>query len=204
MALIAAKDMQYSFDKFAQCPVSSSMGVKPCTWMQMQKELNTAREACTDALTAVLGWGSARITAMANKLENDIPQYKPFLEDRFDSDTVNAELIQKDWQWFAVEWVKLNSFVNSFKSLPASVIGKFETLHSCAITVSDRALRDGKLFISICSSVKMILVTLPGLPKAQRKIRIEEHLERVKTVNLPKNLSDFFVRELKKTGKQAA
>ena len=204
VALIAAKDMQDSFAKFAKRSVTSTMGMKPCTWMQMQKELNTAREACTDALTAVLGWGSARITAMANKLENDIPQYKPFLEDRFDSDTVNAELIQKDWQWFAEEWVKLNSFVHSFKSLPASLIGKFETLHSCAITVSDRALRDGKLFISICSSVKMILVTLPGLPKAQRKIRIEEHLERVKTVNLPKNLSDFFVRELKKTGKQAA
>ena len=51
----------------------------------------------------------------------------------------------------------------------------------------------------------MILVTLPDLPKAQRKIRIEEHLERVKTVNLPKNLSDFFVRELKQSScKQAA
>ena len=50
----------------------------------------------------------------------------------------------------------------------------------------------------------MILVTLPGLPKAQRKIRIEQHLERVKTAKLPKNLSEFFVRELKKTGKQAA
>ena len=50
----------------------------------------------------------------------------------------------------------------------------------------------------------MILVTLPALPKTQRKISIEEHLERVKTVNLPKNLSDFFVRELKNTGKQAA
>ena len=216
VALMEAKDMQYSFDKDSSAlpwrllqrtgtEADDAVEVKPSTWMQMKKEPHTAREECAEALTAVLGWGSGLLTAMANNLENDIPEFKPFVEDTFDSDKIKAELIEKDWQWFAEKWVKLNSLGNVFKSLPASVIGKFETLHSCAITASDRALGDGKLFISICSSVKMTLVTLPDLPKAQRKIRIEEHLERVKTVNLPKSLSDLFVRELKKSaGKQAA
>ena len=115
VALIEAKGMQYSVDKDSSAlpwrllqrtgtEADDAVEVKPSTWMQMKKELHTAREACAEALTAVLRWGSGLLTAMANKLEDGIPEYKPFVEDTFDSDKVKAELIEKDWQWFAEQW----------------------------------------------------------------------------------------------------
>ena len=90
------------------------------------------------------------------------------------------------------------------KALAVGAIGRFDSLHRSACESTARALGDAKLFIAIVSSVKLIMVTLPSLAKAQRASRITDHLERTKAVQLPKSLWDYFIRELKKstTGKK--
>eukprot|EP00959_Pyramimonas_sp_CCMP1952_P401552 8413805-Pyramimonas_sp.AAC.1 len=69
--------------------------------------------------------------------------------------------------------------------------GNFEQQHSSCILVASRALKAGKTFISVASTVKLILVTLPATARSERVPLIDAQIAKAKGTDLPRNLQDF-------------
>lgn len=56
---------------------------------------------------------------------------------------------------------------------------------------------EAKLFLATISTVQLILVTLPALPKPQRKARIEDHLTKTRRTGAlpPDNLLQYLEKD---------
>ncbi len=95
-------------------------------------------------------------------------------------------------------WVSVSKFFAAAKAFTATGIGSFETLHSTLCADCQKEMNKTRTFISVVSTVKVILETLPQQSKAQQSATLTSHIDRVKGHELPTNLMEYLQREQKK------
>lgn len=177
-------------------------GLRPLAFSTLKKEIGAGVDQARDALDGFVGKVATRLLAMINHVENAIPKYEEYVKSQFDEEMVRKELIDKDWTWFADEWVHLSKLSSVAKVLTNDTTTKFEVQHKSTSQACDRVLAAGKTFVSVVSTVKLILVTLPASSKGTRADLIDAQL--VKAKCLPQNLIDYLNRERKKCGSAKA
>ncbi|CAK0833402.1 unnamed protein product, partial [Prorocentrum cordatum] len=162
----------------------------------MRSELDVASSRSKELLTLVTGRLSSQIHREGEKLERAIPNYQSFVVSRFDTEKCKDMFVDASWETFAIAWVNVSKMQGLGRSLNSPAAGgNFEQQHSSCILVASRALKAGKTFISVASTVKLILVTLPATARSERVPLIDAQIAKAKGTDLPRNLQDFLSRE---------
>ena len=71
----------------------------------LKMEVEAAMAAAQQISDKILGKVAARIHRMADQVNDKMPPYEEYTVKEFDTDKVKTELVDKDWEWFAAEWV---------------------------------------------------------------------------------------------------
>lgn len=176
--------------------------MKNISFAVLTREFKAGSEATLAKMTSFIGFVSGRIVALCNSLENGLPKYDDYVVKAFDTEKVKAELIDKSWDHIATSWCKVSNMLKAARGLGNDSMGKYEIQHASTVTLADRALSAAKTFISIVSTVTLILKTLPDKPKKKWGELLEEQKAKTANSNLPKNLQDYLDREIKKHTKK--
>ena len=182
----------------------TALGLPKVSFARIVKDIDMALTSGKELLMSCWGKLATRIHTMVQKVEQDIPDYKPYTVTVFDTDKVRSELVAKSWDWYAQQWLTLSKLHTAACGLKSPLLGKFEDSHTSINSSADRALSDGRGFVATVSCAKLILEVLPATAKANRAKVLSTHIEKSKGMNLPTNLHEYLVRELAKLTAAAA
>jgi len=155
-----------------------------------------ASRVCSDVLAK---W-SAALQVSSASLMASIPDYSPYVCEVFDPDTVKEAILSRSWSDFASHWGALSRQLSLVTGACEQVGQELSTLHQTAFESCSAALKNGKTFITVVSTLQLIIVSLPAAPKASRQKLISQHMAKVseKGGTLPANLSDYLDQELRR------
>ena len=167
---------------------------------QVLQRDTAAESMLKELLQNIMAKSATCLQSVAEALEQKVPAYTEYVVTTFDVEKIQAELLAHEsrWETFAHEWVGHSKFHTACLSLAATSLGKFAVLHKAQVVLSDRALKAGRTFIAVVSTVKLILVILPATKKGERGSMISAQIEKSKSSGLPSNLIEYLTRELKK------
>jgi hypothetical protein len=189
-----------AFDKF----VGQVGGMlKPVPWDPFVQMTNKANDDSTTTMKeAMATWAVCVLTAVVS-LENEVPLYKPYVEDTFDVEKVKVEIIGKKWDGTVRAWSGLNTMFECVKSAGSGELS-FEMSYSATAERADETIKTAKDFIAVVASCDCIINVLPNTPKADRQDTIKSHQDSVKQTGalLPPNLALYFDQEYNKCSKR--
>ena len=196
-ALRESSGAEKSFDDASQV-VRTAMGLPRMCFKQVDLEIQTGLHLSNELLRSAASKLAAKLQKDAESLENRIPTYEPWVVQVFDKDKITENLCTPDWEPFARDWGVLSKQFATAKNLAHPYFGKFEALYPEPVKIALRCLASGRAFISVVSTVKLILIKLPTASKAQRLAMLETQMAKTSGSNLPSNLTDYMGREMSK------
>ncbi len=144
----------------------TTMCLPEATFAQFDKEIEYFRTVSKELIQSTCSKLAAGLQLEAGSLENAVPDYAPYVVDKFVTEEIQEKLINIPWGPFAKNWsalMKQCQFAKNFDHMMFD--GKFEVRFPEAMKLTARALATGRTFVAIVSTVKAILVTLPAAPK---------------------------------------
>ncbi|CAK0907309.1 unnamed protein product [Prorocentrum cordatum] len=122
------------------------------------------------------------------------PSFEPRVVEKFDKDEIAKNLIDVDFEPFAHAWAALSRLCMAAKGLDIAFLGsRYPEVNK--LTLKSLAL--GGTFISVVSTLRLILVELPSSAKQARTQLLESQLSKVQAAKIPVNLVDYMEKEMK-------
>ncbi|CAK0827283.1 unnamed protein product, partial [Prorocentrum cordatum] len=177
-----------------------------CSKDKLVAEATAAMSFSESLLGLVTGNLAGQLERSSQSLEQRIPSYKEYCVTVFDAEKAKEEIVNKydHWAVFANDWVGIQKMVNHAKAFtsdfttPDGSIMAFEKRHQAVLGVASRAFASGRTFISVASTCKLVLETMPLTPKKDRYDTLRSHINKCKGSGLPQNLTDYMNTELQK------
>ncbi|CAK0878617.1 unnamed protein product [Prorocentrum cordatum] len=191
-------------DGVEQCMSEASYGMRATLGLplmqfpQLDLEVTAASSLCDELLRGTTSKMACRLQKLAGTLESKVPAYAPYVVEKFDSDKIKAELIDVDWEPFARDWAAASKFCGVVRGMNHALVGQFDVNYPESVKIALRGLSSSRTFISVVSTVKLILVKLPQASKSSRITMLNSQLTKCAQSNLPANLIDYLSREVRK------
>ncbi|CAK0865778.1 unnamed protein product, partial [Prorocentrum cordatum] len=189
-------------DGVEQCMSEASYGMRATLGLplmqfpQLDLEVTAASSLCDELLRGTTSKMACRLQKLAGTLESKVPAYAPYVVEKFDSDKIKAELIDVDWEPFARDWAAASKFCGVVRGMNHALVGQFDVNYPESVKIALRGLSSSRTFISVVSTVKLILVKLPQASKSSRITMLNSQLTKCAQSNLPANLIDYLSREV--------
>jgi hypothetical protein len=127
---MASKDLEANLKAFEQRPADRRYGIHAVAGDSFMALLQLGVDESSTLLKSVVGAWSLRLHAMGQAMENQIPNYQPYVVSAFDADQITENLLKKQWEPFVASWSRMSKMLAQAKA-PTRVDNFCPQIESC-------------------------------------------------------------------------
>jgi hypothetical protein len=159
--------LQERFKRMAGLPAEApTHGVKAVPFHAFSTMLTKLVETSSQTSTDLLAKWATCLHVSSQRLREQIPDYVPFVITAFDQAKIKENILTKDWGPFACEWGLLSRSLSLVRTTCEQAGMELGAMHPTVIEGCESALKIAKSFITVVSTLALIINQLPQATKA--------------------------------------